>query len=66
MKPEYEWDKHPSYGTVMFSRRSGCRSPLFGSSIKNHMSVVALIIREADRCHDLHADRIMGQHPIHY
>lgn len=50
-------EKHESYVTVGFSRRSGNPGRLFGSHIKTHQSYVTLKISQASRVHSLGSDR---------
>lgn len=58
-------DKHPSYGTVRFSRVSTSgKTRLFGSSMSKHMSTILLTVREAERSHDLSRDWIHGHKEI--
>lgn len=55
---------HPSYGTLLFSRRSGnVATPLFGSSIK-HKDVIAMKLYHADITRRLHEDSIYGNKVI--
>lgn len=58
-KPEYE--THPAYGVVGFSRISGDPGKLFGSAIPQHGHFVALRIKKAARKHDLGMDWIHGK-----
>jgi len=57
---EKDKKEHPSYGTVLFTRMSGGKTNLFGSSIRTHMSTIMLTIHEATRYHDLSEDRVFG------
>jgi len=64
MSDQYEKTKktHPSYGTVLFSRRhkGGGKVRLFGSPLSDHATTVTLTIYEAEIGHDLSRDRIHG------
>jgi len=54
--------KHPSFGTVKFSRVSigGGGARLFGSSLRDHASAIKLTIRDAERVHRNGLDYICG------
>lgn len=55
------YKKHPSYGTVLFTRSGGSRTgKLFGSAVKHHGTTIRLSIHEADYTHDLGRDWIHG------
>jgi hypothetical protein len=51
--------KHPSYGMVQLSRRTG-NPTLFGSALDNHFGYVTLSIRRATLVRDEHGDRYHG------
>lgn len=51
--------EHPSYGTILASRRSSNGTKLFGSSIQ-HNSVIGLTISRGELSRDLNYDRIYG------
>ena len=50
---------HPSYGTLKFSRCSGSKTPLFGSSIE-HRDIISVELRHADVTRRLNRDWIYG------
>lgn len=52
---------HPSYGTLLFNRAYGGKTPLFGSSIE-HSNVITMELRHATR--GLNCDDIFGNKPI--
>lgn len=54
---------HPSYGTLLFNRASGGKTPLFGSSIE-HNNVITMELRHADITRGLNCDDIFGDKPI--
>lgn len=54
---------HPSYGTLAFSRRTGGKTPLFGSSIE-HRDTIAMALYHADVTRGLHSDSIFGNSKI--
>lgn len=54
---------HPSYGTLLFNRVYGGKTPLFGSSIK-HSNVITMELRHADITRELNRDDIFGGKPI--
>lgn len=54
---------HPSYGTLAFSRRTGCATPLFGSSIE-HRDTIAMTLYHANITRGLHSDSIYGDKKI--
>ena len=54
---------HPSYGTLAFSRRTGGKTPLFGSSIE-HRDTIAMALYHADVTRGLHSDFIFGNSKI--
>lgn len=53
-------EKHPSYGMLSFSRRSGGASPLFGSSIQ-HKDIIAMTLKHGELTRDLNRDRYFGK-----
>ena len=58
---------HPSYGTVQFNHVSiGGRDEhrLFGSSLRNHMNIVTLTIREGTRYTRFGEDHVMGHNEV--
>lgn len=50
---------HPSYGTLLFNRAHGGKTPLFGSSIE-HSNVITMELRHADITRGLNQDNIFG------
>lgn len=54
---------HPSYGTLLFNRAYGEKTPLFGSSIE-HSNVITMELRHADITRGLNRDNIFGNKPI--
>lgn len=54
-----EQTEHPSYGTLGFSRRTGGKTALFGSSIK-HSDTIAMTLRHADVTRGLNSDWFHG------
>ena len=54
---------HPSYGTLLFNRAYGGKTPLFGSSIE-HSNVITMELRHADITRGLNRDDIFGDKPI--
>lgn len=54
---------HPSHGTLVFSRRTGGATPLFGSSIE-HRDTIAMTLYHADITRGLHSDSIYGDKKI--
>ena len=60
MSDEETKEKHPSYGMVGFYRVSGNPGRLFGSSLKNHESYIALRIGTGERIHSNGWDRYYG------
>lgn len=50
---------HPSYGTLMFNRAYGGKTPLFGSSIE-HSNVITMELKHADITRGLNSDSIFG------
>lgn len=54
---------HPSYGTLLFNRAYGGKTPLFGSSIE-HSNVITMELRHADITRRLNRDDIFGDKPI--
>lgn len=53
-------DKHPSYGMLSFSRRTGGKSSLFGSSIQ-HSEFIAMTLKHGECCRELSGDHYMGR-----
>ena len=62
MENEYKVN-HPSYGTLLFNRAYGGKTPLFGSSIE-HSNVITMELRHADITRRLSGDDIIGDKPI--
>jgi hypothetical protein len=56
----FDYEKHPSWGMVEFSRVSGGKSRLFGSSLPMHGTTIRLTIRHGQRAHSLGSDWFMG------
>ena len=56
-------EKHPSYGTLLFSRRNGGTRTLFGSSIK-HKDTISMYLYEAEIGRKLNNDWIYGNKRI--
>ena len=54
---------HPSYGTLRFSRITGSKTTLFGSSIE-HRDTVLMELYHADITRELHSDWIHGNNLI--
>ena len=54
---------HPSYGTLLFNRAYGGKTPLFGSSIE-HSNVITMELRHADITRGLNRDNIFGNKHI--
>ena len=54
---------HPSYGTLLFNRAYGGKTPLFGSSIE-HSNVITMELRHANITRGLNRDYIYGNKPI--
>ncbi len=54
------YDRHPSYGVIGFSRISGGKTKLFGSSLDGHHSTIMVRICAAEIKHDLGRDWIHG------
>ena len=54
---------HPSYGTIMFNRSNGGKTPLFGSSIE-HSNVITMELRHAKIERGLNRDWVYGKAPI--
>nr|DAF61981.1 MAG TPA: hypothetical protein [Siphoviridae sp. ctP0x5] len=71
MENEYKVEKtdlgtrtsHPSYGTIMFNRAYGGKTPLFGSSIE-HSNVIIMELRHAEIERGLNRDWVYGKAPI--
>lgn len=71
MENEYKVEKtkfgiktsHPSYGTLLFNRAYGEKTPLFGSSIE-HSNVITMELRHADIERGLNRDWVYGKAPI--
>ena len=55
--------RHPSYGTLLFNRTYGGKTPLFGSSIE-HSNVITMELRHAEIERGLNRDLIYGHTPI--
>lgn len=55
--------KHPSYATILFSRRSGGKTDLFGSSIHHH-DTIACTIYQASLTRGLNTDWISGDNEL--
>lgn len=55
--------KHPSYGTLLFARRTGGATPLFGSSIE-HRDTIAMTLYHAEVNRGLYNDTFRGCTPI--
>jgi len=56
---------HPSYATVQFNRMSGGEgTPLFGTPLKDHYTLISLTVRHATRHYRLSEDRIIGEGEI--
>lgn len=56
-----DYKTHPAYGVVAFNRVQGSPGPMFGSSLPQHGTFIRLVIRQAQRKHDLGEDWIMGK-----
>lgn len=56
-------EKHPSYGMLLFSRRSGGIAPLFGSSIQ-HKDIIALTLKHGECSRLLNSDKYFGDKVI--
>ena len=56
-------EKHPSYGMLLFSRRSGGTTPLFGSSIQ-HKDIIALTLKHGEVSRLLNSDKYFGDKVI--
>lgn len=54
---------HPSYGTLLFNRAYGGKTPLFGSSIE-HSNTITMELRHANITRSLNEDNIFGSEPI--
>lgn len=54
---------HPSYGTLLFNRTYGGKTPLFGSSIE-HSNVITMELRHAEIERGLNRDWVYGKTPI--
>lgn len=54
---------HPSYGTLLFNRAYGGKTPLFGSSIE-HSNVITMELRHAEIERGLNRDWVYGKTPI--
>jgi len=56
-----EYESHPSWGMVQFSRvQHGGPCRLFGSSLEDHGTTILLHIFQGRREHDLSEDHLMG------
>lgn len=53
-------EKHPCYGMLGFSRRSGGASPLFGSSIQ-HKDTIVMTLKHAELGRHLNSDHYFGK-----
>ena len=53
-------EKHPCYGMLGFSRRSGSASPLFGSSIQ-HKDIIAMTLKHGELGRHLNSDHYFGK-----
>lgn len=53
-------DKHPSYGMLGFTRRSGGASPLFGSSIQ-HKDTIVMTLKHGELGRYLNNDHYFGK-----
>lgn len=56
-------EKHPCYGMLGFSRRSGGAAPLFGSSIQ-HRDVICMTLKHGELGRHLNNDRYFGKGTI--
>jgi len=54
---------HPSYGMLSFSRRTGGKTPLFGSSIE-HSDTIAMTLRHGEITRGLNTDWYYGDKTI--
>ena len=54
---------HPAYGTILFNRSYGVKTPLFGSSIE-HSNVITMELKHADITRELNRDSIFGSELI--
>ena len=52
-------EKHPCYGLIGFSRRTGGEMSMFGSSIK-HKDVIAMTLKHAEVARELNSDHYFG------
>lgn len=52
-------EKHPCYGMLSFSRRTGSASPLFGSSIQ-HKDIIAMTLKHGEISRNLNRDWYYG------
>lgn len=55
--------EHPSYGTLLFARRTGGATPLFGSSIE-HRDTIAMTLYHAEVNRGLYNDTFRGKKAI--
>lgn len=55
-----DFEKHPGFGLVGFSRVSGNPGKLFGSNLESHGTYISLSIHQAKRSHDLGQDFVMA------
>lgn len=53
---EVDFDKHPSFGIVQFSRTTGGHGRLFGSHLEKHHETIRLRVSRGCRKHDLSHD----------
>lgn len=56
--------EHESYGMVTFSRITGHPGRLFGSHLKDHHTFVRLVLKRAQRVHNLSHDWYFAKNPI--
>lgn len=56
-------EKHPSYGMLSFSRRTGGKLPLFGSSIQ-HKEFIAMTLKHGEVLRELNGDYYIGDKVI--
>lgn len=60
MFKDEDFETHPAFGVVGFSRVSGNPGKLFGSNLTTHGSYIMLRISQAKRRHDLGRDLVMA------
>lgn len=63
MDNKYEFEKHPSYGMMLFSRTHGGECELFGSSIK-HRDTIRMTLKHGKVRRELNSDFYMGDDVI--